>query len=70
MPSDTGDSCHRLELMHDVARDEVNVVVSQLDASVADAFPVELVQLGIFNPSHTLKHTSEIYLPITICQKE
>ena len=55
MPSDAGDSCHRLELMHDLAGDEVDVIVSQLDAGVADTLPVQLIQLGVLKPGHTLK---------------
>lgn len=40
--------------MHDVAGQEVDVVVTQRDAGVPDPFPPQLVQLGILHPLHTL----------------
>lgn len=54
MPGDAGHSRHRAELVHDVARQEVDVVVAQRDAGVPDSFPPQLVQLGILHPLHAL----------------
>lgn len=46
---------HRAELMDDVAGQEVDVVVAQLDAGIADAFAPQLVELGVLDPLHALR---------------
>lgn len=55
MPGQAADRRHRLELVDHVARDEVDVVVTQADAGVADALAAKLVQLGVVHPLHTLR---------------
>lgn len=55
MPGQTADSGHGLELVDHVAGDEVDVVVAQADAGVADALATQLVQLGVIHPLHTLR---------------
>lgn len=54
VPGQAADCRNRLELVDDVPRDEVNVVVTELDTDVADAFPSQLVQLSIVHPLDTL----------------
>lgn len=43
MPRQAADGRHGLELVDHIAGDEVDVIVAQADASVADAFPPQLV---------------------------
>lgn len=54
VPGQAADCRHRLELVDDVPRYEVNVVVAELDADIADAFPSQLVQLRVVDPLDTL----------------
>lgn len=54
MPGQAADCGHRLKLVDDVPRDEVDVVVTELDTDVADALPPQLVELGIVYPLDTL----------------
>lgn len=54
VPGQAADGRHRLELVDDVPRDEVNVVVTELDADVANAFPPQLVELGVVHPLDAL----------------
>lgn len=54
VPGQAADRRHRLELVDDIPWDEVNVVVTELDTDVADAFPSQLVQLGVVHPLDTL----------------
>lgn len=54
VPGQAADGGHGLELVDDVSRDEVNVVVTELDAGVADAFPPQLVELGVVHPLDAL----------------
>ena len=55
MPGNTGAGSNGTELMDDVARDEVDVVVSQLEAGVTNAFTSKLVQFGFLNPLSALQ---------------
>lgn len=55
VPGQAADCRHRLELVDDVPRDEVNVVVTELDAHVANAFPPQLVELGVVHPLDALQ---------------
>lgn len=55
VPGQAADSGHRLELVDDVPRDEVDVVVAELDAGVSDALPPQLVELGVVHPLDTLR---------------
>lgn len=59
VPGEAADGRHRLELVDDVPWDEVNVVVTELDADIANAFSPQLVELGIIHPLDTL-HTQVI----------
>lgn len=54
VPGQAADSGHCLELVDDIPRDEINVVVTELDMDIADAFPPQLVELGIIHPLDTL----------------
>lgn len=54
MPGQAADGGHGLELVDDVSRDEVNVIVTELDAHVANAFPPQLVELGVVHPLDAL----------------
>jgi hypothetical protein len=36
--------------MHDIARDEVDIVVAQFDVRIADTFATQLIQPCIVNP--------------------
>lgn len=60
VPGQAADGGHGLELVDDVPRDEVNVVVAELDADVADAFPPQLVELGIVHPLDALWGGSQV----------
>lgn len=55
VPGQAADCRHRLELVDDVPRDEVNVVVTELDAHVANALPPQLVELGVVHPLDALQ---------------
>lgn len=55
VPGQAADGGHGLKLVDDVSRDEVNVVVTELDAHVADALPPQLVELGIIHPLDALR---------------
>lgn len=54
VPGQAADGGHGLELVDDVSRDEVNVIVTELDADIANAFPPQLVELGIVHPLDAL----------------
>lgn len=54
MPGQAADGGHGLELVDDVSRDEVNVIVAELDADIANAFPPQLVELGVVHPLDAL----------------
>lgn len=55
MPGQAAHSRHRLKLVDDVPRDEVDVVVAELQADVANPFSPQLVQLGVVHPLDTLR---------------
>lgn len=55
MPSDTRHCRDRPELVNDVARQEVNVIVIQRNPRVLDAFAFELIELGVFDPLDALR---------------
>lgn len=55
VPGQAADCRHRLELVDDVPWDEVNVVVTELDTDISNAFPPQLVELGIVHPLDTLQ---------------
>lgn len=54
VPGQAADGGHGLKLVDDVSRDEVNVVVAELDAGIANALPPQLVELGIIHPLDAL----------------
>lgn len=54
VPGQAADGRHGLELVDNVPRDEVNVIVAELDADIADAFPPQLVELGVVHPLDAL----------------
>lgn len=54
MPGEAADCRHGLELVDDVPWDKVNVIVTQLGADIANAFPPQLVELCIIHPLNTL----------------
>lgn len=55
MPRQAAHRRHRLELVDHVARDEVDVVVAEADAGVADALSPQLVEFGVVHPLHALR---------------
>lgn len=60
VPGQAADGRHGLELVDDVSWDEVNVIVTELDADVADAFPPQLVELGLVHPLDALWGDSRV----------
>lgn len=60
VPGQAADCGHRLELVDDVPRDEVNVVVTELRTDVANPFPPQLIQLGIIHPLNTLQKNTHL----------
>lgn len=69
VPCQAADCGHRLKLMDDVPRDEINVVVAELDPDVADAFPPQLVEFGIIHPLHTLHKDTRVAVRATCIQQ-
>lgn len=61
MPCDGGDGGGGLELVDDVAGDEVDVVVAEGYTGEAHALPPQLVQLGVLHPRHALQHSTQCY---------
>lgn len=59
VPGQAAHRRHSLKLVHHAARDVVDVVVIQLDASVSDALTPQLVQLGIIHPLDTLRTSTD-----------
>lgn len=62
VPGDAGAGCYGAKLVDDVARDEVDVVVTQLEACVANALPAKLVELGLLDPLPTLQGEKSTWL--------
>ena len=60
MPGDAGARRHRLELVDDLSRDEVDVVVAQLDVRVAYSTTTKLVQFGLLDPFNTLRQNKRM----------
>ena len=54
MPRDAGDSRDGAELVDDVPRNEVNVVVAEFDGGVANSFAAKLIQSRLVDPCDTL----------------
>lgn len=55
VPSQAANSRNRFELVDDAPGDEVDVVVVELDAGIADALSPQLVQLGVVDPLDALR---------------
>lgn len=55
MPGQAADGGDGLELVDNVARDEVDVVMAKADSSITDTLATQLVQFGIVYPLHTLR---------------
>lgn len=62
VPRQAAHSRHRLKLVDDVAWDEVDVVIAQLQACVPDSLTPQLVQLRIVYPLHTLQGTGALWV--------
>lgn len=62
VPGQAADGRHGLELVDNVPWDEVNVIVTELDADIADAFPPQLVELGIIHPLDALWEDKRLHL--------
>jgi len=73
MPRDAANCRHRAELVDDVAWNEIDVVVPQLQISIVNAFTSKLVQFSIINPCNTLhintqhKTVSAILIHVYAC---
>lgn len=61
VPRQAAHGRHRLKLVDDVARDEIDVIVAQLQARIPDALAPQLVQLRIVHPLHTLQGTGALW---------
>lgn len=59
VPGQAADRRHGLKLVDDIPRDEVDVVVAELDTDVADALPPQLVELGIVYPLDALRENTQ-----------
>lgn len=59
MPGQAAHRRHRLELVHHVAWNEVDVVMAEADAGIADALPPQLVEFGIVDPLDTLRRQTD-----------
>ena len=55
MPGNTGTCRHRPELVDDISRYEVDIIVMETKVSIADAISAELVQFCLFDPLSTLQ---------------
>lgn len=55
VPGQAAHRRHRLELVDHIARDEVDVIVAEADAGVADALAPQLVEFGVVHPLHALR---------------
>lgn len=55
MPGEAAHGRHTLELVNHVARDKVDVVIVELDTSVADSLSPQLIEFSIVDPLHTLE---------------
>lgn len=59
VPGEAAHGRHALELVNYVARDKVDVVIVELDSSVADALSPQLIEFSIIHPLHTLERERE-----------
>lgn len=59
MPGEAAHGRHALELVNYVARDKVDVVIVELDTSVADSLSPQLIEFSIVHPLHTLDRERE-----------
>lgn len=64
VPGQAAHCRHRLELVDDIPRDEVDVIVAELRADVANAFPPQLIQLSIIHPLNTLQKNTQFNILI------
>lgn len=55
MPGEAAHGRHALELVNHVARDKVDVIIVELDTSVADSLSPQLIEFRIVDPLHTLE---------------
>ena len=55
MPGNAGRGSHSPELVDDIARNEVDVIVMETKVSVADAISAELVEFGLLHPLPALE---------------
>lgn len=55
MPRQAAHGGHSLELVDHIAWDEIDVVVAEANAGVADSLSAQLVKFGVIHPLHTLK---------------
>lgn len=71
MPRQTAHSRNCLELMNNIPRNEVNVIVIQLNPGIADAFSPQLIEFCIINPLNTLekKNTGKTFAQQNLSEK-
>lgn len=67
MPGNASDGRDRSELMNDIARKEVNVVVVEGNPRIFDSFALQLVELCIFNPLNTLRDRRFVEVKLKLC---
>lgn len=59
VPGEAAHGRHTLELVNYVARDKVDVIIVELDTSVADSLSPQLIEFSIIHPLHTLERERE-----------
>ena len=62
MPCYAGTGRHCSELMNNVTRDEVDIIISQADGGVFHTISSQLVKFGIINPANTLSKRNGILI--------
>ena len=62
MPRYAGTGRHCSELMNNVTRDEVDIIISQADGGVFHTISSQLVKFGIINPANTLNKRNGILM--------
>ena len=62
MPRYASTGRHCSELMNNVTRDEVDIIISQADGGVFHTISSQLVKFGIINPANTLNKRNGILI--------
>lgn len=68
VPGDGGDGRHGPELVYDVPGQEVDVIVVEVDARIANPVTTKLIQLRILHPLDTL--TDRRFVQVQLVSRE